>query len=435
MGILLTKSTNPDFSYVLFKNPNSGMICKNLRKGTSFGWYGKEDTYLVYFKDSHNDVSYSKNDKIDFEYNDLTRYNSPVFVLNVLNDYFSSTFKKLHELDTVGFENSVVLNLEVQRINLIKNMFYRTEGIDISYENLGGNNYNITIKTKDTLNKLFNFLNVYCLFIGIIDDYWINMNEEMLKKYVKSLNEINANYYMRYLFQLKVIVSKKLFNTVKDELENLCDMKLELNFGSTADWRRDFVFDNLNLENDILDVGCGEGFYSLPLAKKLPNNIVNSIDIDENCIRFVNSKALSRGFNNLVTYNDLSEYLNVNGIDNKVDIILVEVIEHMEKEDSKILIKELLKLNFGKFFITSPVQEFNVHYDLNNSFDEKEKNGFRHPDHKWEGTVNEFTSLVLECIKEVLNPRDLVYSYKHVMIGDLVDGIAPTQGIILEITN
>ena len=136
-------------------------------------------------------------------------------------------------------------------------MFYRTEGIDISYENLGGNNYNVTIKTNDTLNKLFNFLNVYCLFVGIIDDYWVNMNEEMLKKYVKSLNEINANYYMRYLFQLKVIVSKKLFNVVKDELENVSDMKLELKFGNTADWRREFVFDNLSFENDILDVGCG----------------------------------------------------------------------------------------------------------------------------------------------------------------------------------
>ena len=435
MGVLLTKSSNPNLSYILFKNPNSGMISKKLRKGTSFGWYGNEDTYVVYFKDSYTDISYSKNDDISFEYNDLTRYNSPLFVLNVLTEYFSSTFKKIHELDVAGYENSVVLNLEIQRINLIKNMFYRTEGIDISYENLGGNNYNVTIKTMDSLNKLFNFLNVYCLFVGIIDDYWVNMNEEMLKKYVKSLNEINANYYMRYLFQLKVIVSKKLFNVVKNELEKSSDMDLELKFGSTADWRRDFVFENLSYENDILDVGCGEGFYSLPLAKKLPDNIINGVDIDENCIRFVNSKAESRGLNNLITYNNLTDYLNINGIENKVDIILVEVIEHMEKEESKILIKELLKLNFGKFFITSPVQEFNVHYDLDNSFDEKEKNGFRHPDHKWEGTVYEFTDLVLECINEVLNPRDLTYSYKHVMIGDLVDGIAPTQGIILEINN
>lgn len=432
MAILKLKSTNENFSHVISKNPASGMIAKGLRQGVSFGWFGDNETYLIFFKDSMNEVSYSKNDKEQFEYNDLSRYNSPVFVLNVITEYLSSAFKKEHELDLDGFENEIEMNLEVDRLPLIKNMFYRAPDITVSYEELGGNNYKVKVKTTKSINYLLNFVNVYCLFVAIIDDYYMNMTSEMILKYVKALNVINATYYMRYLFQLKVIVSKKMFDMVKDELENYEENKLELMFGNTAEWRREFIFKHLDYSRDIIDLGCGEGFYTLPLAKKLKNNVVHAIDIDEELIRTVERKAESRGHDNVITYDSIYSYGKLNETEEEVDIILSEVIEHMPKEDSLDIIKEVLRFNFNQLFISTPTKEFNVHYDLDNSIDEKRKNGFRHDDHKWEGTVEEFTELIDKAIEDVNKETGKQFVYSHYMVGDKVDGIAPTQSVIVK---
>lgn len=110
---------------------------------------------------------------------------------------------------------------------------------------------------------------------------------------------------------------------------------------------------------------------------------------------------------------------------------MVEVVEHMEMEQAKELLKEVLSLNFNRIFVTSPTQEFNVHYDLENSIQEnKVRNGFRHHDHKWEGTVQEFSDLVNSAVSEVLEPSTVKLT--HYMVGDKVDGFAPTQAFIIE---
>lgn len=431
MSILVLKSDNENMSHIISKNPASGMAIKKLRKGTSYAWYGNENTFLIYFKDSINEVSYSKTDEEDFEYNNLTRYNSPVTILNMITDFLNSASKKIHELDVDGFDTSVELHLEVERFNLIQNMFYRVNGIDINYTELGGNNYKVNIKTNKGIHYILNFLNVYCLFVAMIDGYYMNITDDMIKKYVVSLNKLGGTYYMKYLFMLKVIPSKKIFESVREELEKDENDKLELMYGSTAEWRRDFVFKHLSFENDVVDVGCGEGYYSLPLAKKLGSNEVSAIDIDDECTNKVSGKAESRGYDNLLTFDSIYSYKKLKGNEDKVDVLLVEVIEHMEKEEAKVLIKEVLNLNFNQIFITSPVQEFNVHYDLANSIDDKKKNGFRHDDHKWEGTVDEFTELVMSCIEEEFGGKDLNLLSKHYMIGDKVNGYAPTQGFII----
>lgn len=99
MAIFQLKSNNPDFSYIIAKNPSSGMSIKTIRKGNAFAWYSTEDTYNVYFKDADNEISYKEQAEEMFEYLNTTRYCSTLFPLNAINTFFSSAFKKLHEKD------------------------------------------------------------------------------------------------------------------------------------------------------------------------------------------------------------------------------------------------------------------------------------------------------------------------------------------------
>jgi len=60
MAIIQFSSTNPEFSYVIAKNPASGMSIKSIRKGQAFAWFSNENTYNVFFKDADNDLSYKE---------------------------------------------------------------------------------------------------------------------------------------------------------------------------------------------------------------------------------------------------------------------------------------------------------------------------------------------------------------------------------------
>src|SRR4051794_19056641 len=111
MSILEVSSQNPDFSFILSKNPASGMLVKGIRKGRAFGWYPNPTTYSIYFKDADNEISFPKNKDEKFEYLNVSRYNSPRIPLTLIADFFSTASKKRHENDGEGFINSLTVNM------------------------------------------------------------------------------------------------------------------------------------------------------------------------------------------------------------------------------------------------------------------------------------------------------------------------------------
>jgi len=76
MAIVQIRSTNPQLSFLIKKNPNSGMILRSIRKGMAYGWYTDEQTFNVYFKDADNEVSYKQHEQENFEYLNVSRYNT-----------------------------------------------------------------------------------------------------------------------------------------------------------------------------------------------------------------------------------------------------------------------------------------------------------------------------------------------------------------------
>lgn len=427
MSIIKLKSSNPNLSHIIGKNPENGMVGQRVRKGAMFGWFPNNNTqeYAILFQDGLNEMSYANNEDEQYEYLDRTRYSSPVIVLNAITEFYRTTLNKPHELDSVNdYEHSLIVNLEIQKVGFVKRMLREVGIVNVTYTNMAGHYYKVEFTTKENISTLLHFVNVFCIFVAMTNGIYMNITTSLLKKYIKSLNVIQATYYMRYLFMTKIIVSGKMFKEVKDELEKLDGVKLELQYGNTAEWRRDFVAKRINYDKPIIDIGCGEGFYTLSFAKKLRDKPIHAIDINPECIDKVQHRAESRNLDNVFVYNELTNYIETNDTNEKVDFLLMEVLEHMEKEDAKSLLSQVIKLNFDKVFISTPTKEFNKHY-----FNTNEET--RHEDHHWEATVPEF----LELIDSVLESSDdKTITYQHYMIGDLVDGVAPSQGVILKHT-
>jgi 2-polyprenyl-3-methyl-5-hydroxy-6-metoxy-1,4-benzoquinol methylase len=420
MAMFILKSNNPDLSYIISKNPNSGMVSKNIRKGTSFGWYGSENEYVVYFKDADNDISYKKHENDNFEYMNLSRYNSPLFLLNTITDYFGGVLKNKHEKDVEGYINEITIPMmEITNLNRVTKLLNYIKGIEVEIILEAGNSYELIVKTNKTLYELMHFMNVVGLFTAIFGDSYLDMTKDLAKKYVKSMNVLDVPYYIRYSFITQVVVSKEMFKLLKDDLEKTERYELELSFGNTGEERRNFVKDHIDFKHSILDVGCGEGFYTLPFSKKLNNNNVYAVDINEEMLTKINKKVDSRGIENVWTFNDLDVYINTMDTEEQLDVLLIEVIEHMSiYEAKKLANKVLTDINFSTLIMTTPNEDFNVHYEME---------GMRHPDHDWEMNETEFKDFVGDLMKDKLG-----YEYEIYQIGDKVNGKSPTQGVVIK---
>lgn len=54
----------------------------------AYGWYTDPTTFNVYFKDADNEISYKRHEQEQFEYLNVSRYNTPLFPLNAINEFF-----------------------------------------------------------------------------------------------------------------------------------------------------------------------------------------------------------------------------------------------------------------------------------------------------------------------------------------------------------
>ncbi len=55
MGFISITSSNPNFSKIIKKNPDSGMQAKSIAYGTAFGFYANKNSqhYVIYFKENN----------------------------------------------------------------------------------------------------------------------------------------------------------------------------------------------------------------------------------------------------------------------------------------------------------------------------------------------------------------------------------------------
>ncbi|MHC0036471.1 class I SAM-dependent methyltransferase [Pseudoneobacillus sp. C159] len=431
MAIFQLRSTNPRFSYVIGKNPLSGMLVKSVRKGKAFGWFSDDHTYNVYFKDADNEVSYPKGKEEAFEYLNVSRYNTPLFPLNVVADFFSSASKKQHQDDlssstgagatpdpdlaTSAHEHTLTVNLVgVENKRYLAFFQHHFPDYELGWEELAHENYRITIKTQRSIYELFNYSNSLFLFLSLMSRTLFDITDDTIEKYIRNLNVIDAPFFIRYLFARNVLTKRDRFRRYKGLLEDTTRYEIDFAFGNTAIQRKEWITDHLGFGPSIVDLGCGEGAYTIPYSKKIAPLFVHAIDIDEVARTKVAQKAKRLELENIILYESLDHFLETEPAET-FDVIVTEVIEHMPVEAAQELLTNVTgRLDVNKLIITTPNRDFNQFYQIE----------LRHDDHQWEMNEPEFRNWL-----EKITPAGWDIFYQG--IGDKVNGIHTTQGAVL----
>jgi hypothetical protein len=297
MALLTIQSDNPSFSHVVCKNPASGMLAKEVRLGKAFGWFSDNNQrYNIYFKDSPTEVSYKSHPNEDFEYVNTTRFNSAMFPLNALQDFLSTTFKKQQEADKPGFVNVLNINLMyVKNIKYIEIFRQHFKDFSILATEVAPRNYRITVSTQRPIRDLLNYVNLFCVFNVLKNEAdWFDVSDDVVQKYMNCLTSIDCPYFVRYVFKVNLMRNKALFEKYKGPLEkSALYNSIKLTSGNTALARRNAVKACLGtLENNILDVGCGEGFFAFDMARKMVDGRQYlAVDTNPELIEEVKAKA------------------------------------------------------------------------------------------------------------------------------------------------
>lgn len=412
MAYLQLRSNNPNFSYILEKNPASGMNIKSCRKGRIFGWYSGPGVYNIYFRDSDIEVSYGND---DFEYMDATQYNAPLFLINAFHGFLNH-MRKADDKDIIGYENVLYINqMRCKKYNLEEFKSHFSE-YDFSFDEVAINNFRIAIKTKNTIRELVNLGQLFAIFNALLSkDIYITDDE--IDKYMSCLGVVDAPYFIRHLFKCNFLREENVFKKYKALLEKSEKAKLEFELGYTIDQRISAIKRHLDFKSHIVDIGCGDGTYVREFAPRLSkrNLEYHAIDINPDSIEAVMKMCKRKEIENVATWSSVDEFV----CPNNSDIIMTEVIEHMNKDDAALLIKKILQWPFKSLIITTPNKEFNYNYKLL-------EDDVRNEDHKFEFAKEEFKNWIEENIEK----RDDI-SIRFFEIGDKVNDLQITLAAIL----
>ena len=418
MAFLQLTSTNPDLSYIIKKNPASGMLVKQMRMGRAFGWFSSDYMYNVFFKDADNEVSYKSSPDESFEYVNTSRYSSPMFVINAITDFFNSAVKKQEEKDVAGFTHTITMNMVMMRSPRYLGIFNQhfTEFF-IDHEEVAPKTFRIQVTTRRPLRDLLNYVNLLALFSVLrrsrkYDNTDFDVSEPVIEKYLACLAVVNAPYFVRYVFKVNLLGTSSMFKKFKDVLST---DGIELVIGDTQIQRLNAVVSRLTMLNHVVDIGCGEGMYAIAIARKLCDKQYFAIDTSEDCREQVMNKAKLKSVDNITVLDSFNQFLDMTtGWDQDFDALMVEVIEHMEVAEASALVKQVLAFpNVKSLLISTPNRDFNQFYFADDEL--------RHTDHKFEFTADEFTSWV-----KSVTPDN--FTVKQFDIGDRVNGHATTLG-------
>ena len=180
MCLLKLFSTNPDFSYILYKNPESGMQLRSIRQGYAYGFYSthKPNTYIIYFRDGDNEMSYKEYRDQNYEYLNKLRYMSPIFVLNAISEFLSSTVNAHLEKDIANtFNHKLVLEsvyMDNRTFKTMERLVSCFPNFKITVTERITTVYKVKIETTTSLYQLLNFAVTYFGLISmLIKMIWI----------------------------------------------------------------------------------------------------------------------------------------------------------------------------------------------------------------------------------------------------------------------
>lgn len=377
--IIKLTSSNTNFSYVLDKNPESGLFIKGLRQGLCVGKFIDNNTYLNAFQEGVNENSFDKDDSNQLVYKG---YCCPESALSILGTAFDCIKKdKNRELETEAYINTITIYcLEIGNLDVVKH--FSTDYINLKVEVIEGCNLvNLTLFNQGSFIDLIRYT-CLLLFMSTLknDNYFtwdqVNLYATMISKckFVPFL----VRHRLRGM--LEPNLSKKavpLLNTDTIKLSNI---------GRNENQRFAFVGQHIKYRDSVLDIGCGPGKYIK--VSKATKYI--GVDVDEKCIDRAKGKAkylnVEASF-----YSDWQEALET--LTEPTTVLLIEFIEHVEKDEALNILGALIEnINVKQILISTPNRDFNKYFNI-------PEGELRYDDHIYEMNEEEFNRLPGKNIK------------------------------------
>ncbi len=429
--IIKIKCKNEFLLDILNRNPNTdcGLYARPLKKGVVIGNVINSHQYDIVFQDSKYSYLPEESNQIDFQ-----SYCSPLVVMDICTDFFSHLLKAKYDVlsKELSWLHRTIGDIDIEKCTIEIPSFYINsswvrnelfliskyfEGVTTQYQK--GHNFKLVIEANSVFDAI-NLLSLTALFTHITNEYGIYtyIEESFADKYARILTNLdNVPYFVFYLFIKRAVRSEKLFLMVKPVFESYLlkqGLNTKLTWYPTHQARIIYILDKLDFNIPILDIGCGELLYYKKVMSKGFKQSYYAVDSDEKFEDIATAIGARYSENNLSFFSDLNQYPD----QEKVNIIMSEVIEHNTKENALSLIKRTLSLNFASIIVTTPNADFNKYYS--------ETMERRHDDHQFEPSADEFKKLIWEGVN-----NDETLEVYFDFIGDNINGVQPTQVCII----
>ena len=428
--IIGIKSQNNKLPDILCRNPETdfGLYLCPLKNGYIAGNVVSQNEYEIVFQDTKYSYLPEDSDSLDYQ-----SYCSPLSVLHICNELFAHILKSRAEFAakpikwlgmTQGEADSEPCTIEIPSFYIDSNWLRNDRFLltkyfkEIEIKRQSYRIFSLKITGKSVF-EAFNLLALTALFAHVTNEYalFVYIDDNLTEKFGRILTNIeNVPYFVFYLFTARAIRSPKQFTALKPMFEKYLatnGLQAVLVLESTHRLRLLFILGLLETNIPVVDVGCGELLYYKKIMDKGFAADYHAIDKDPEMERIAEMIGRRYSENNLKFYSDVNECV----VSGEVNVLLTEVIEHNSLEEAKALMLKVLNYEFNKLIVTTPNVEFNVFYAMNDEF--------RHYDHQFELTRDEFRSFVDECVEN----RDLHVEYFY--LGDSLNGIQPVQGCII----
>lgn len=438
--IVKIHSTNPELASLLRKNPatSNGIQFRELKNGVAIGRFLSPNEYHLVFQDTKYSYCEDHSSQIDYQ-----SYCNPRVFLSLANlflrhlmsekeDYLTQEIPWLNstikEVEGDSFETIIsVPNVYADGHNLSRGFVLNKYFSGVSLERREGNLHTLTVRA-DSVFSAVNLAALAMMYLAASNKQPWFINNDIAKKYIRVMKNLKpVPYFVLYLFARRCLPTQEMFRTFVSELEDCSDQQINLEFGNTQSQRIHAVREILVGENGIpdrviLEIGCGEMDYPRAFLRHMPEGatwVSSDVTDYSNLANRLNERYKNH---NLVFTNDLTK----NWPAGEGTMLAVEVIEHMPYNDAlDLMINNIDHHAPDRVVITTPNITFNQNYEIY---------GFRHDDHHFELTSEEFELFILR-VTETIRDDNHNYEPKYFGIGDQVDGEFMSLGCILTKVN
>lgn len=380
MAYIKLSSANPDFSYVLQKNPATQEAAgkpfeKSLSGAKTYLWYENPQAAFLLSRIFEN-----KKGK-GFEYLNYDGLSSGSAYLQLINTQLRTASTVDQEKDTYP------ALLEFNIYNHVERDWSLSFPGKILSCNTEHKHSCITIQ-GDTVREALTICSIISL-LAILHDDSVYIDESQYLKYLAAAVELTEHYPL-LRSMASFIRSPVLFEKACEDFFD----KTPFNFSikRAYDARKDFYVDwikknELNLGEELLDLGCGEGGYFKLHSKYYKK--VTAVESDPEVFIDATHTVRKVQLEDLVTLHEarIEDYLQTVSTLENTDVLITEVLEHIPLIYSKSILSMIVDKKPKRITMTLPNHSFNKMYDL-------AEGEFRHDDHYWEPTHEELQKLL-----------------------------------------